>query len=70
MHINDFPAEILDKILEWTAILTENDSDAIKFTYGYTQAPQPKVKAQIQKYVRGELPEVRNDTHAVAVMNE
>lgn len=64
MHINDFPVEILDKILTTAAAC--NEHDGVCFTYGLSEPPKApasrdpkKQKAQIQRYVRGMVPPVR-----------
>lgn len=56
MQINDFPVEILETILGYAAAF--NERDGVHFTYAFTEAPQPFVKAKIQRYVRGERPPV------------
>lgn len=68
MRINDFPAEILDKVLEWAAVF--NEKDGVQFTYGLSKTPQPHVTAKIEKSLRGEIrPDVRR-WHASSSMRQ
>ncbi|KAF2869348.1 hypothetical protein BDV95DRAFT_498585 [Massariosphaeria phaeospora] len=54
MHINDFPYEILSKILDESA--KAHVRDAPTYTFGLSQAPLPLQPARLQRYVRGPVP--------------
>ncbi|KAF2001148.1 hypothetical protein P154DRAFT_172229 [Amniculicola lignicola CBS 123094] len=54
MQLNDFPKEILFKILEETAKANIHDGPA--YTFGLSQAPLPLQRAPLQRYVRGPVP--------------
>lgn len=54
MHINEFPYEILSKILEEAA--NANIRDGPTYTFGLSQAPLPLQRATLQRYVRGPVP--------------
>lgn len=54
MHINEFPYEILSKILEETA--KANIRDGPSYTFGLTQAGLPLQRAELARYVRGPVP--------------
>jgi hypothetical protein len=54
MHINQFPYEILSKILEEAA--QANIRNAPTYTFGLSQAPMPLQRAELQRYVRGPVP--------------
>lgn len=49
------PYEILNLILSEAAAL--NLEDAVTFSYGLTEAPQPLQHVKLEKYVRGRRPE-------------
>ena len=54
MQLNDFPYEVLAKILEETA--KANIRDGPTYTFGLSQAPLPLQPATLQRYVRGPVP--------------
>lgn len=54
MHINEFPYEVLTKILEGAA--KANTRDGATYTYGLSQLPMPLQKAPITRFVRGPVP--------------
>ncbi|KAF2118379.1 hypothetical protein BDV96DRAFT_569793 [Lophiotrema nucula] len=54
MHINEFPYEVLSKILEETA--KANIRDGPTYTFGLSQAQLPLQKPTTQRYVRGPVP--------------
>lgn len=54
MHINDFPYEVLSKILE--EVTHAHIRDGPTYTFGLSQAPLPLQKASLQRYVRGPVP--------------
>ncbi|CAO2656891.1 Nn.00g056940.m01.CDS01 [Neocucurbitaria sp. VM-36] len=54
MNINDFPYEVLSKILEEVA--KANIRDGPTYTFGLSQAPLPLQRATLQRYVRGPVP--------------
>ncbi|KAF1840615.1 uncharacterized protein K460DRAFT_371820 [Cucurbitaria berberidis CBS 394.84] len=54
MNINDFPYEVLAKILEEVA--KANIRDGPTYTFGLSQAPLPLQRATLQRYVRGPVP--------------
>ncbi|KAL5121222.1 hypothetical protein ACEQ8H_000690 [Pleosporales sp. CAS-2024a] len=54
MHINDFPFEVLSKILEEVAQAHQRDGPT--YTFGLSQAPLPLQRASLQRYVRGPVP--------------
>jgi hypothetical protein len=54
MHINDFPYEVLSKILE--EVTKAHIRDGPTYTFGLSQAPLPLQKATLQRYVRGPVP--------------
>ncbi|KAF2468252.1 uncharacterized protein BDR25DRAFT_291017 [Lindgomyces ingoldianus] len=54
MHINEFPYEILSKILDETT--KGNIRNGPTYTFGLSQAPLPLQKASLQRYVRGPVP--------------
>jgi hypothetical protein len=54
MHINDFPYEVLSKILE--EVTKAHIRDGPTYTFGLSQAPMPLQKAPLQRYVRGPVP--------------
>ncbi|ORY08839.1 hypothetical protein BCR34DRAFT_488206 [Clohesyomyces aquaticus] len=54
MLLNDFPYEILSKILDETT--KANIRDGPTYTFGLSQAPLPLQKATLQRYVRGPVP--------------
>lgn len=61
MHINGFPTEILDQILECVAAL--NERDGVHYTYGIREAlpsfGKPiAVRHKFQRYIRGQRPPV------------
>lgn len=54
MNINDFPFEVLSKILEEAS--KANIRDGPTYTFGLSQAPLPLQRAPLQRYVRGPVP--------------
>lgn len=54
MHINEFPYEILIKILEETA--KANTRNGPTYTFGLSQPPMPLQTAPLARYVRGPVP--------------
>ncbi|KAF2736655.1 hypothetical protein EJ04DRAFT_510957 [Polyplosphaeria fusca] len=54
MHINEFPYEILSKILEETA--KANVRDGPTYTFGLSQVQLPLEKPTTQRYLRGAVP--------------
>lgn len=54
MHINEFPYEVLSKILEETA--KANIRNGPTYTFGLSQAPLPLYQSTLQRYVRGPVP--------------
>jgi len=54
MHINEFPYEILSKILEETARV--NARNGPTYTFGLSQPPMPLKTAPLARYVRGPVP--------------
>ena len=53
--IDSLPFEILDLILSQAAEL--NIKEAVTYTYGLTEAPQPLQHVTLERYVRGRKPE-------------
>ena len=54
MNINDFPYEVLSKVLE--EVTHAHIQDGPTFTFGLSQAPMPIQRASLQRYVRGPVP--------------
>jgi hypothetical protein len=54
MNINDFPYEVLSKILD--EVTHAHIRDGPTFTFGLSQAPMPIQRASLQRYVRGPVP--------------
>ncbi|KAF2022587.1 hypothetical protein EK21DRAFT_13523, partial [Setomelanomma holmii] len=54
MHINDFPLEILTRVLEIVTQLQIRDGPT--FTFGLSEALQPFQRPSLQRYVRGFVP--------------
>lgn len=54
MHINDFPYEVLSKILE--EVTHAHIRDGPTYTFGLSQAPLPLHRASLQRYVIGPVP--------------
>ncbi|KAF2132719.1 hypothetical protein P153DRAFT_420663 [Dothidotthia symphoricarpi CBS 119687] len=54
MHLNEFPYEVLSKILEETS--KANIRDGPTYTFGLSQVPLPLQRASLQRYVKGPVP--------------